>query len=258
MKQTSGKKGETRADVTVKKLLRMMKQFYDQKMDKLFSFKSKRFRKNQELFLKFTDNFVKKFIRNDFLKLLNINLYVMSEHLAALIQPRSFLVEMETRKKDINLLLESQAEVQSENQSDPNAKTAENLVKSWQSSYRQYLERLIRVRALCDENRKLLYLNYNKHTFNGYISKTENLLLLENFLQKLQQSLSSLKSKVIIQKGQNLVNKRSKKLNSKSSSAASERTQGVPEWGDNLAGVKMGFDDFSASLLHNVEEWLKK
>jgi vacuolar-type H+-ATPase subunit B/Vma2 len=113
MKQTSGKKGETRADVTVKKLLRMMKQFYDQKMDKLFSFKSKRFRKNQELFLKFTDNFVKKFIRNDFLKLLNINLYVMSEHLAALIQPRSFLVEMETRKKDINLLLESQAEVQS-------------------------------------------------------------------------------------------------------------------------------------------------
>jgi len=73
MKQTTGKKGETRADVTVKKLLRMMKQFYDLSIDTLFSFKSKRFRKNQELFLKCTDNFVKKYIRNDFLKLFNIN-----------------------------------------------------------------------------------------------------------------------------------------------------------------------------------------
>jgi len=39
----------------------------------------------------------------------------MSEHLAALVQPRSFLIEIETRKKDIDLLLESQVEVQSEN-----------------------------------------------------------------------------------------------------------------------------------------------
>jgi len=120
------------------------------------------------------------------------------------------------------------------------------------------VERLARVRELCDENRKLLYLNYNKNTFNGYISKTENLLLLEFFLEKLQQSLGSLKSKVIIQKGQNLVNKRTKKLNSKPSSEASEITSGVPEWEDTLTGVKMGFDDFSASLLNNVEEWLKK
>ena len=66
------KEETTRADVNVKKILRMTKQFYSHSIDALYHFKSKQFRKNQRLFLKFTDKFVKKNIRNDFLKLFNI------------------------------------------------------------------------------------------------------------------------------------------------------------------------------------------
>jgi hypothetical protein len=118
------------------------------------------------------------------------------------------------------------------------------------------VERLARVRELCEDNRNLLYLKYNKLSMKSYISKTENLLLLEHFLEKLLQLFGNLKSKVIIDQGDNLVNKRVKKVNNKAASAGKEEAN--TDWDDELQDEKMGFNDFAASLLGNVEEWLKK
>lgn len=118
------------------------------------------------------------------------------------------------------------------------------------------MERLARVRELCEDNRNLLYLKYNKLSMKSYISKTENLLLLEHFLEKLLQLFGNLKSKVIIDQGDNLVNKRVKKVNNKAASAGKEEAN--TDWDDELQDEKMGFNDFAASLLGNVEEWLKK
>ena len=116
LKQTPGKDAETsRKDVIVKKLLRMMKQFYDLSIDAVYKYKSKKSRKNKDLFLKFTDDFVKKNIRSKFLRIFKITQECMSEHLAALVQPRLFLIEIDNRKKDIDLFLQTQRDVQSEN-----------------------------------------------------------------------------------------------------------------------------------------------
>ena len=112
------------------------------------------------------------------------------------------------------------------------------------------------MRELCEDNRNLLYLKYNKLSMKSYISKTENLLLLEHFLEKLLQLFGNLKSKVIIDQGDNLVNKRVKKVNNKAASAGKEEAN--TDWDDELQDEKMGFNEFAASLLGNVEEWLKK
>jgi hypothetical protein len=108
LKQTPGKCSETnRKDVIVKKLLRMMKHYYDLCIDAVYKYKSKRSRKNKDLFLKFTDDFVKKNVRTKFLRIFKISQECMSEHLAALVQPRSFLIEISDRKKDIELFLQT-------------------------------------------------------------------------------------------------------------------------------------------------------
>jgi len=187
----------TRADVTVKKILRMMKHFYDLSINSIFNYKQKRSGKSVQQFLKYTDDFAKKNMRSDYFKLFGVTQDSISEHLAALVQPRSFLVEIENHKNDIDKLHKSRGD-EAVAGCEPNSKTNENLVKSWTNPYRQYIERLSRVRELCEINRNLLYLKYNKVTFNTYVSRVGNLLLLEHFLQKLEQLQISRKTKVII------------------------------------------------------------
>lgn len=86
LKPRNERKPETnRADVTVKKILRMMKHFFDLSINNLFNYKAKRSGKSLQLFLKYTDDFVKKNIRNEFFELFKVSQDSLSEHLAALI-----------------------------------------------------------------------------------------------------------------------------------------------------------------------------
>jgi hypothetical protein len=93
-----------RADVTVKKILRTCRYFYDLKLNELSHYKAKRNRTRSK-FLVYTDFYVDKDFDKDILRLFGFTKFEsVSEHLAALIQPKCLLTELETIKADIELL----------------------------------------------------------------------------------------------------------------------------------------------------------
>lgn len=98
----------SRADVTVKKILRMARNFYDQKLEHEVMYKNKRNKANPS-FLVYTDFLVEKCFDKELLKLLNLQTFEeVSNKLAALIQPKRLINEIENARKDINILRQAQ------------------------------------------------------------------------------------------------------------------------------------------------------
>lgn len=99
-----------RADVTVKKILRVSRYFYDLWLDRETHYKGKRY-KHRSRFLLYTDYLVDKHIDKEILKLFGFSdteRHKISNFLAALIQPKCLLNELTTLSQDIGLLRREQ------------------------------------------------------------------------------------------------------------------------------------------------------
>jgi hypothetical protein len=88
------KESVARADVTVKKILRTSRYFYDLKLDSELHYKSKR-NKTRQRFLVYTDFLVEKYFDKDIMKLFGFTKFeTISNNLAALIQPKCLQNEL--------------------------------------------------------------------------------------------------------------------------------------------------------------------
>lgn len=93
-----------RADVTVKKILRTSRYFYDLKLDSELHYKQKR-NKSKQRFLMYSDFLVEKYFDKDIMRLFGFTRFeTISNNLAALIQPKCLQNELNNLKLDIALL----------------------------------------------------------------------------------------------------------------------------------------------------------
>lgn len=176
------KESVARADVTVKKILRTGRYFYDLKLDGELHYKAKR-NKAKQRFLTYTDFLVEKYFDKEIMKLFGFTKFeTISNHLAALIQPKCLQNEMSSIKGDIDLLRTQKTK---EPDTCPRIlATQKNLLSSWENNYRKYIERMSDVDNHSSLARVLLYSSYNKVKFDEFTSVSENLIILENFLRK--------------------------------------------------------------------------
>lgn len=100
---------KARADVTVKKILRTQRYFYDQQLDNEVKYKQKRNKRSQS-FVALTDYLVDKYFDKEIIKLFGFqSCESISNKLAALIQPKCLLNELEHVMSDITLLRKEKA-----------------------------------------------------------------------------------------------------------------------------------------------------
>jgi hypothetical protein len=145
-------------------------------------YKNKRNKKTQS-FMVYTDFIVDKYFDKDLMRLFGFQKFeLVSNKLAALIQPKCLINEIEKVKVDIARL--RLGNDNTETDGSITQASQRNLISSWENSYRNYIERLSDIEKYVELARSTLYENYNKDIFTKYTSFIENLIILENFLRK--------------------------------------------------------------------------
>lgn len=131
----------------------------------------------------YTDFIVDKYFDKDLMRLFGFQKFeLVSNKLAALIQPKCLINEIEKVKVDIARL--RLGNDNTETDGSITQASQRNLISSWENSYRNYIERLSDIEKYVELARSTLYENYNKDIFTKYTSFIENLIILENFLRK--------------------------------------------------------------------------
>ena len=156
-------KGNNRSDVVTKKVLRAARHFFDMKIEENVKFK-KRKGKAMTSFLTYTDTIVDEFFNPVHLRLLGVaSPSSLSNYLAAFVQPKCLLRELDSISKDIKLLRtmgKDGANLDLEKQE--TSVTKKNLLSSWDNDYKSYVVRMSEIEKNILLPKDLLYYKYSK------------------------------------------------------------------------------------------------